>query len=111
MFRFLGVIAGCCFVLIQVASATSIGVNFATDGTWANFDLTPTDSTCVISQQHWNNAHNADPSLTNLIDDSGNATGASIAWQHSPVSTNVAGGTPIGNLLHSGISTVPFDSI
>ena len=95
----------------QTASAASIGVNFATDGTGANFDLASTDSTGAIPQQHWNNAHNTDATLSNLVDDSGNATGASITWTHSPISTNVPGGTPIGNLLHGAIISGPADSI
>ena len=106
-------VAAACFLgaLVQSASAASIGVNFATDGTGASFDLGPTDNTGVVPQDHWNNAHNSDATLSNLVDDLGNATGASITWGHSPISTNVAGGTPIGNLLHSAVIAGPADSI
>lgn len=50
------------------ASATSIGVNFSTDSFAVNYDLGPTDVTGVFAQQNWNNAHNSDASLPNLID-------------------------------------------
>lgn len=104
--------ATCFFwALGQATSVASIGVNFATDGTGASFDLGPTDITGVVPQDHWNNAHNSAATLSNLVDDLGNATGASITWDHSPISTNVIGGTPIGNLLHTAIIAGPSDSI
>jgi hypothetical protein len=97
--------------LSQLTYGGSIGVNFATDGTGADFDLAPVDETGVVPQQHWNNANNSDPTLSNLLDDQGNGTGASITWTHSPVSTNVPGGTPAGDLLHSAVLCSPADGI
>ena len=94
----------CLCICSQFVHASSIGVNFATDGSGVDFDLTPTDSTGVVLQSHWNNAHSSDSLLLNLTDDHGSLTGASVSWNnHQPLSTNVAGGTPAGNLLHSAI--------
>src|SRR5690349_11263959 len=76
----------------QAAYATSIGLNFSTDGSGANFDLAAGDTTGVVPQQHWNNAHNNDLSLVNLVDDRGTATAASASWNHAPQSTSVPGG-------------------
>ncbi len=86
------------------ASAASIGVNFSTDSFAVNYDLGPTDVTGVVAQQNWNNAHNSDASLANLIDSQGNSTGASVTWFHNPYATAVPTGTPTGDLLHSGIA-------
>jgi len=88
----------------QNASAASIGVNFSTDPVAnVNYDLAPADVTGVVSQGNWNNAHQADVSLPNLVDSQGNPTGASLTtWNHSPVATAVPTGTPTGNLLHEG---------
>ncbi|HEY1600828.1 MAG TPA: PEP-CTERM sorting domain-containing protein [Pirellulales bacterium] len=84
--------------------AASIGVNFSTDPIANfNYDLAPTDVTGVVPQGNWNNAHQTDASLSNLIDDQGNSTGASLtAWNHSPTTTTVPTGTPTGDLLHEG---------
>ncbi|HEX3726841.1 MAG TPA: hypothetical protein VHV08_11390 [Pirellulales bacterium] len=102
-----------CFALAtgQAVRAASIGINFATDASGGTFDLAASDLVGVLPQQHWNNAHNSDPTLTNLVDDQGTATAASISWNHAPVSTNVPGGTLLDNLLHSAIGCSPFDGI
>jgi hypothetical protein len=107
------VVALTCFALAFCGAvrAASIGINFATDASGANLDLAPSDLTGVIPQQQWNNAHNSDPTVVNLLDDQGAATGASMNWTHAPVSTNVPGGTPAGNLLHSAIAVSAADGI
>ena len=88
----------------HAALASSIGVNFSNDPIAnVNYDLAPTDVTGVVPQGNWNNAHQTDASLPNLIDDQGNPTGASLtAWNHAPVATSVPTGTPTGDLLHEG---------
>ena len=90
--------------LNQDAHASSIGVNFSTDPIAnVNYDLAPTDVTGVVPQDNWNNAHQSDASLPNLIDNQGNPTGASLTtWNHSPTTTAVPTGTPTGDLLHEG---------
>ena len=90
--------------LSQTAKAASIGVNFSTDPIAnVDYDLAPADVTGVVPQGNWNNAHQTDASLLNLIDSQGNSTGASLtSWNHSPVATAVPTGTPTGDLLHEG---------
>ncbi len=57
------------------ATAASIGVNFATDSFPTDYNLAPTDVSGVLPQQNWNNAHESDPSLNNLVDSQGSPTG------------------------------------
>lgn len=92
------------FALGQPAHAVSIGVNFATSGTGANFDLAAADITGAVPQANWNNAHNTSPSLSNLANDQGNGTGASMTWDHNPISTPSGMGLPAYLLLSSGIA-------
>jgi hypothetical protein len=106
-----GLLAILCGTVSETAAGASIGINFATEGAGANFDLAPGDVTGAVPQSNWNNAHNSDLALANLADDQGAATGASVNWSHAPLSTNVPGGTPAGILLHSAISCAPFDGI
>lgn len=92
------------FALSRSAHAASIAVNFATDGSGANFDLATTDVTGVVPQGNWNNAHNSDPSLSNLMNSAGGATSVTVSWPHLPVSTtHQMTGTPIARMMHSAI--------
>ena len=81
----------------------SIGVNFGSGRAGAS--LAPTDSAGVISQLHWNNASGATGSITNLADDSGDGSGASIVWAADEQWS--VGGSPVepnGTLLTGFIS-------
>ena len=85
------------------AMAASIGVNFAANVGDTNQQLAATDATGVVPQAHWNNAYISSPSLSDLTDDQGTSTGASLAWLHTPISTPSGLGAPAYYLLSSGI--------
>jgi hypothetical protein len=99
--RIFSVITSFLLASSHVAIATSIGVNFAFDGTGTSYDLGPTDVTGVIAQDNWNNIHaQATPGL---IDSQGGGTGATlfVSGGYVGVSSAVSPGTPTANLLHS----------
>lgn len=108
------------FALSQPAHGASIGVNFATNGSGTNLNLAPADVTGVVPQANWNNAQNTDPSLTNLVNDQGSGTSASMTWPHRPITTTSAlpnnvpafalllAGIDLNSALTVAISNIPY---
>lgn len=80
--RFIPLLLGClCCALPSMALAQSLGLNFAaTDPDAATSSLEPSEVAGVVPQDNWNNLADASGSATNLVDDTGAATSASVEW-------------------------------
>ena len=78
----------------SVASAGSIGINMGSDV----MALAPADVAGVdVAQPNWNNAANANGSLSGLVDDGGIGTAAAAAWSAYGTWNSAANGTATGD--------------
>ena len=91
----------------QVASATSIGVNFtATSFGGGPYPILPNESAGIVPQQKWNNtnpvangltADIASPVAGNVVDSTGAVTGANVVWLNANSQVNSSGGNTTPN--------------
>lgn len=85
------------------AHAASIGINFGAGR--AEASLGASDTAGVVAQSNWNNASGGSGSLAVLNDDTGSASGASLAWSTDEQWSAGTGVTdPNATLLNGWIS-------
>ena len=99
--------AAACFGLSTAANAESIGVNFVGGGgPNTGSSLAATDVAGVVPQAHFNNATGASGTMSGLLDNNGNNTGASLTFSSPNTwSSGVSTATPNGALLNGYIDS------
>jgi len=87
-------------LIATAAQAASIGLNFGSNRSGAS--LAAGDLAGVVAQMNWNNAPNADGSITNAMDDSGAGTTLGAVWSTDESWSHSSGATTADGILMEG---------
>jgi len=66
-------------IALPAYGSLSLGIDFVGKSSYTN-SMAPTETAGAVPQTHWNNAVAGSGSLSSLVDNSGVATGVSVAW-------------------------------